>query len=158
MLIPAERRAIVHAEPEHIRALADRLRDADLAEIQSAGLGPMKALWRAYRASIYSKVLFVDGEIAAAWGLGGEPLGRSGQPWLLTSEAVERVPFFFVREGRVEVEQMLRINPVLWGFVDDNYARAIRFLRLLGFGIGDNIVSLGPYNAPFRLYSIDVRH
>ncbi len=157
MPTPGDRHLIVPAEPRLIRELAERLRLDDVAELQAAGTGPMKALWRSYRASHYAKVAFVDGELAAAWGLAGEPLGRSGRPWLLTAPPVERVKRTFVLEARKEVEQMLRINPVLWGYVDDTYKKAIRLLELIGFSIGD-IVPLGPLGSPFRMYSIDRRN
>lgn len=155
-MIQGDRHIIRPAEPHHIRSLAERLRDDDMAELQAAGTGPMRALWRSYRQSTYAKVAFVDGELAAAWGLAGEPLGRSGRPWLLTAPSVERAPLAFVKEARKEVALMLTINPVLWGYVDDAYTRAIRLLELIGFTIGEP-VPLGPFGMPFRMYSIDRR-
>lgn len=145
--------AILPAERAHIAALTGRLRAGDAAELQAAGIPPGRALWRSYRASVFSRVALVDGEIAAAWGMGGSPFGRIGRPWLLTAPPVERAPLAVLRVGRQEVALMLAVCPELRGVVDAAYGRAIRFLVALGFGIGPEF-PFGPHEAPFREYRL----
>lgn len=144
---------ILPAEPRHIEALATRLRDGDAAELQCAGLLPTRALWRSWRGSLISRVALVDGEIAAAWGMGGSPFGRIGRPWLLTAPPVERAKIAFLRESRHEVALMLAVCPELRGVVDAAYGRAVRFLGALGFTLGPEF-PYGPHEAPFREYRI----
>ena len=126
---------------------------ADAAEIEITGDGTRQALWRSYRKSIIARTVFIDGEIAAMWGMGGCVLGRIGRPWLLTAPPVERVKVSFLREARAGIATMLSICPELRGYVDAHYTRAIRLLEALRFEIGDEF-PFGPNLAPFREYRI----
>lgn len=145
--------AIVPTEPEHIKLLATRLREDDVTELEAAGQTPQKALWRSYRQSSRSKTAFIDGEIAATWGVGGCPLGKVGRPWLLTAPPIEHARIAFLREGRYEVAEMLMTFEELRGFVDGRYHRALCLLDALGFSLSAEF-PFGPYNVPFRQYSI----
>lgn len=147
------RHLILPAEPQHLRQLAARLRDEDRREVESVGWGATKALWRSYRGSVYARTAYVDGEIAAVWGVGGSALGGLGRPWLLTAAPIERVPLTFVREGCREVAVMLGIYPHLRGIVAPGYNRAIRFLECLGFSVSSAIVHLDN-QAPFRVFEM----
>src|SRR5690348_5812853 len=82
---------IAPAEYMHLLALAPLMRTGDRCEVMAAGMTPLKALWRSWRASMISKAAFVDGEIAAVRGMAGSPLSGVGNPWLLTSPTVEKV-------------------------------------------------------------------
>lgn len=144
---------VVVAEPAHIRLLADNLRVADRAEIEAAGMDGCKALWRSFRQATLARTAFVDGEIAAMYGVGGCPLGTLGRPWLLTAPAIEHAKVAFVREARYEVQEMLTIFSELRGFVDARYQRAVRLLQVTGFSISEPF-PFGPYGVPFRQYSM----
>ena len=144
---------VIPSTPAHIMDLTTRLRVGDAMELEAAGLSPNKALWRSYRGSVFSKTAFVDGEIAAAWGMGGCPLGTTGRPWLLTAPPVERVPKAILKIGREEVGLMLHLCPHLIGIVDATYLRALRLLEMIGFQISDTF-PYGPYEAPFRQYEM----
>lgn len=140
---------IIESEPKHVRLLAEKLRDDDRREIDCAGLPVMKAIWRSYRHGIIRRTAFVDNEIAAMFGLSSTVLlGNSGNPWLLTTAQVEKVPVSFVKEGRKCVQEMLDVYPVLFSYVDAKYARAIKFLKLLGFTVG-RPEPFGVNGAPF---------
>ena len=142
---------VLPCAPEHLLALAENLRAGDRAEIEAAGITPQRALWRSYRTSIIARTGFIDGEVAACWGCGGSPLGRAGQPWLLTGPACERAKVTFVRVARFETARMLRLFPELRGMVDARYSRAIRLLEALGFTVGPE-QPWGPLGAMFREY------
>ena len=143
---------IIPAIPAHVAMLTPRLRDGDRAEVQAAGMAG-KAVWRSFRQSAFCKTAFVDGEIAAMWGL-GSPMAPVAHPWLLTAPPIEKIKLTFLRVGRNEVAAMLRASPVLAGIVDDSYERAIRYLRALGFEVGRPF-SWGPYGMPFREYRLE---
>jgi hypothetical protein len=132
-----DRYTILAAKPEHCDLLAVNLRAADRKEVQAAGLSSYRAVRRAFRSGILSRTAFVDGDIAAMWGLGGNLLSEIGHPWLLTTPAVERVPFSFAREAKRAVGEMLLYRSVLFDYVDANYEQAIRFLKILGFTLGE---------------------
>ena len=143
--------SVVPCTPEHLFALAANLRAGDAAEIEAGGITPSRALWRSYRTSVIARAGLIDGEVAACWGCGGSPLGRAGQPWLLTGPACERARVTFVRVARFETARMLHLFPELRGMVDARYDRAIRLLEGLGFSIGA-ARPWGPRGAMFREY------
>lgn len=139
--VDRHRYRVVPSIDAHVGMLLPKLRIDDLAEIDGTGSTARRSLWRGLRNSIVCETAFVDDEIAAMWGLavsyipGVSLLSDKGAPWLLTSAAVERVPFAVVREGRYAVARMLRIKPKLENYVLASYTRAVRTLRLIGFKI-----------------------
>ena len=144
---------IVTATPEHIKALSGNLRADDAAEAQAMGWTGEEAVAASYRTAIFSKALIVKGEVAAAWGMWGTPLGRVGHPWLATAPVAECVKRAFLRVGRAEVASMLAMCPELVGIVDGRYLRAIRLLRVLGFTVSAPF-PYGPENVPFCEYRL----
>ena len=146
--------SVVPAKYEHLLALAPLLRTGDRCEVMAAGMTPLKALWRSWRPSVIASAGFVDGEIAAVWGMIGSPLCRVGNPWLLTSAAVEKVPRAFMEISREEVRRMLSICPVLEGLVDPAYWKAVRFLTFLGYSFGEPM-RYGPHSATFLPYRME---
>jgi len=106
-----------------------------------------RSLWRGYRNSIMCQTAIVDGTVAAIWGMtvgfvdGLSMLGDVGRPWLLTSPAVERVPFAVVREAMAAVRRMLVVKPRLENYVLASYEKAVRVVRLVGFEIDEPIIN-----------------
>ena len=101
------------------------------------------------------KVALVDGEVAAMWGVGGDVLSETGEPWLLTGTACDRVPVSFLRIAKAELALMLAIKPHLENYVAADYPKAIRLLEGLGFVI-DAPAPIGPKRALFRRFWIEV--
>ena len=149
--MPDPRYEVVAAEHRHAAILAATLRAADAAEVAASGVTPQRAVWRSYRRSTYAKTVLVDGEVAAMWGLCGNPFSRIGYPWLLTSPAAERAQTAFLRVGRAEVAFMLSLCPELRGYVDASYAKALRLLEAFGFDLSEEF-PFGPNRLPFRQY------
>ena len=67
---------IVPSKIEDVYRVANNLRSEDKAEITGFGLDPKEALRTSFRHAIIRRTAFVDGEIAAMWGLGGAMLSR----------------------------------------------------------------------------------
>lgn len=154
MSMMAARVKIIPAEALHVASLRDRLRPADIAEMEAVGLRPGQGLWKSYRLSVLAKTALVDGEVAAMFGMSGSPLAMRGEPWLLTSPLVEKVKVSFVREGRNAVAEMLAVCPVLSGYVDASYIKAVRLLKALGFWV-DTPLPFGVKGALFSKYGIE---
>jgi hypothetical protein len=123
----------------HLDYLGTRLRAGELHEIACLGSTPADALRRSYAGSIYARTGIADGRIAAVWGCGGSPLGGVGEPWLLTTPEVERIPIRFVKVARQEVGQMLALFPVLSNYVSVQYRQACKLLEVIGFRLGDPV-------------------
>jgi hypothetical protein len=145
---------IIPATIVHVHQLARVLREADAAEARALGQDPRKLLRASFRMSLYARTAFVEGKIAAMWGLTSDILSDTGCPWLLTSAAIESLPMIFAREARKEVAAMLSLRPRLENFVAADYGRACRFLEILGFTV-DPPAPLGPRGALFRRAHIE---
>ena len=77
------------------------------------------------------------------WGLAGVVLSGRGEPWLLTSKAIERIPVSFIKEGRKEIAEMMELCHKLEGVTTEAYPRAHRFLRALGFNLSEPFLLKG---------------
>lgn len=138
-----------------VYAIAAHMRAADAAEATVLGKDPRRALRTSFRSSLTPcKVALIDGKPAAIWGLGGDVISEQGAPWLVTTPAVERVPVSFLRIGRAELVLMLEVKPRLENYVAADYAKAVRFLQVLGFNL-DAPVPLGPKRALFQRFWIE---
>lgn len=144
---------ITRSTAAHCEQLAANMRAADRAEVQAAGLSGIRALGRAFRGGMMCRTAFVDGEIAAMWGLGGTLLSDIGHPWLLTTAAVERVPIAFVKVAKRELAAMLDQRRTLRNWVAADYAQAIRFLQVLGFTLAEP-APFGPKGLLFRQFEM----
>jgi hypothetical protein len=128
---------IVPAEQSHCALLAANLRQDDADEVRAFGESRIRAVNRAFRNGLMCRTAFVDGEMAAMWGIGGNVLSNVGHPWLLTTPVCEHVRVTFVKVGKAQLADMLALRPVLYDYVAARYTRAIGFLKLLGFTVGD---------------------
>jgi hypothetical protein len=127
----------VEARPKHIHALVPALRCDDLAEIFLAGECPLPLLYRLCRTSPIRRAVFIDGRIGAMWGCAGTLLSPVGEAWMLTTHEVERVPVAFLKTARQGIAEMLEFRSALISSVMASYERSIRFMRLLGFEVGE---------------------
>jgi len=128
---------IVPTTRDHIYELLETIREDDRKEIEALGMTAAKGLWQAYRLSLITKTALIDGKVGAVWGLGGEALGDTARPWLLTStESTKISPITFARIYRKEAHQMLSMFPNLINYVWCEHKAAIRMLEICGFTIG----------------------
>jgi len=145
---------IYPSELRDVRELSNILREKDRQEALNAGVEPHKALYHSFKQGIYRRTAFVDGMLAAMWGVAGVTLGLIGQPYLVTSKHVEDIsPIKFARIYRQEVEEMKKFFPILENYVDASYNEAVRMLEIAGFKI-DNPIELGPNKTLFYRFSI----
>lgn len=141
---------IVPSTTEHVRELANCLRAMDKIELDKVyGFPPHKALWRCFKGSFLRHTAFIDGKLAAMWGVGGTLMGQVGNPWLMTTDEVYKIPpLLFARTYQHEVLRMLKLFPVLTNYVDADYEAAIRLLDIIGFKLGEPEL-VGVHGEPF---------
>lgn len=127
---------IVTTLPSHIAALKVNLRCEDVNEILHLGVSVQHALWYSYRRSLIRKTALIDSMVAAAWGVHGTFMGKTGVPWLLTSPKVKQIsPLKFAKIYQEEVLQMLKIFQRLENYVHAEYDSAVRLLEIIGFTV-----------------------
>lgn len=134
---------IVNTCPYHLRELAEAM-TADSKDVASRlGYTPLKALWHSYRNSLYCKTGLIDGKIAAIWGLSGSMLAEVGKPWLIVSPEVKQSPLRIAFIYRKELNNMLKLFPVLEEWCPADNEPSIRMLELMGFRVDKNITPIG---------------
>ncbi len=130
----------------HIMAEAMSSDSADTAI--RMGMTPKKALWYSYRKSIFCKSAFIDGKIAAIFGISGMIFADTGQPWLILTPETQEHPFRVAFRYRKEIQKMQALFPILEEFVPEHNEKSIRMLELMGFKVSKNKVTVG--NEVFR--------
>ena len=139
--------------PSHCVEMAAKMRAGDRAECEAVGMTVRKAVWRSYRRAVVARVAFMDGELAALFGLGGGAFGATGTPWMFTTPVVERHKLAFLRGALATRDEFLLANPILENWVHAEYGQACRLLLSLGFTLSDP-APFGPKGALFRKFRI----
>lgn len=142
---------VVLATPEHIAALAPRLRQSDKDEIKaSTGDTPEDALLISLACSPKSWAWLHDGEVIAVFGVAAHPHDPTkGIPWLLGSPEVEKHKVFFLRTCGAYIDEMLDEYPVLENWVDCRNTASIQWLAWCGFILADVHPFYGAQRLPF---------
>lgn len=144
---------IVPATIEHARALD--IRQPDIDEMQALGFPDANvALVNCVRSSTYAWTGFINGEMAAIFGVSpASIMGGVGYPWLLGSGVIVRHPISFLRPCQPYINRMAGCYDVLHNYVDDRNRHAIKWLRWLGFEVGEPM-AYGPLGMPFRHFEM----
>jgi len=115
------------------------MRADDVTECAAMGHAPKQALRDGLIASTLSFTALVDGRPEAMFGLVvTSALNGEGTPWMLGTDAIYDHPRAMLRWGPRFVAAMLDSTPALSNLVVVDNVRATRFLRRLGFSIGED--------------------
>lgn len=139
-----ERGHVVVGEPWHVDAIADDARAADVAELwASSRTHPRDAMKRGLASSVSTFTGFFDGVPVCMFGASPfSILGGYGIAWMLGSSALDRlcVQKSLLRHSGPAVDYLQSQFPtLLYNFVDQRNASAIRWLDWLGFEFDDPI-------------------
>lgn len=139
---------VVPATSEHAIRMAPQIRAADAAEaVALGGVAPLVSLLAGVAGSAYAWTMLAHGEPMAIGGLAPEHLlSDVARVWLLGTSAIDLHKRAFMVETRWQLAAALRRYRMVWNDVDARYAKAIRWLRWLGFTIGPTIY--GGYEIP----------
>ena len=120
-----------------VRYVASNLRDSDRAEIEALGLRPSFGVRSSFEESDEVYTGTVDGKPAMIFGVGGAMLSDETSIWALGTPLCDKVPVSMVRLGRKVVRAFLESYPVLANYCDARYEKTIKWLRMLGFHVGE---------------------
>jgi hypothetical protein len=148
---------IVNAMPCHIPFIAGSIREADKSELWAAAcLSPEAALWKSLSSSSMAWTGLYDSLPVCMFGVAsGSELAGVGLPWMIGTQELDRLAITFLRRNKSKIQEMLDIYPRLMNYVDDRNKKAIRWLKWLGFIIGEP-VPFGPFNMPFRPFEMGI--
>lgn len=135
-----------------IEYVAERLRDADLREVQAAsGLEPHVALRYSYELSGLACTIVGDqGHPVALFGV--SPIDDvTGCVWLLSSDELTKGKLGrqFVRECRSHFDRLNDYRPLLTNFVDERNTVHIRWLKWAGCHFIQRCEKYGVEHRPF---------
>lgn len=123
---------IVPAQLEHIALIAANLREEFPADVDW-----LQALKDHIEASTEAFSGFIDSDIACIWGTRTQTiLNDSVYFWLLTTKLVEERPFVFVRHSQIIARQLLKSYSKIIGWVAEDNAPSVKWLRWLGCELG----------------------
>lgn len=144
----------VEVLPIHAFELEHNMRPDDQAEVlASCGYNPHDALDEAISSSDFCRTLLHPAGVLGIYGTA--PLYESvlddprGIVWMLTSNLVNHHRRDFMLATRYYLPELLERYPTLVNFVDERYKAAHRWLKWLGFTIGEP-VPFGLEGQPFR--------
>lgn len=145
---------VMDATPDLLERVAETARAGDRAEVEAGGHSIREAVVLSALASVWARVAIDDrGEPMAAWGVvSASPLARVGAPWMISTGRIS--PKALLSESRRQVAEMLGDDgpfDVLVGEVDERYGAAMRWIRWMGFALGERLERNG---VPFRRYEM----
>lgn len=129
------------------------MRKADVDEVAAArGVTPFEAMALSLRKSARAWTIIADGVPIAMFGVGDvNILAGIGSPWMLGTDELPRHSTIFLRNCAYWVGQLLEGYSVLRNCVDDRNKLSIRWLRWLGFEVGDPVPFKGQL---FRMFEM----
>jgi hypothetical protein len=145
---------MLHLRPSTLSdadALAPRLREDDLREVQACGVSPLDALRRGIGTSLPAmSIVNGSGEVVGVFGavpLPGEP--GAAAVWLLGSDGITKESMSFLRQSRKHIEAIQEMYPLLFNRVDSRNLLHIRWLKWLGFTFINYLPECGVNGEPF---------
>ena len=150
-------RRIVQAEACHLVAMAGRLREEDVRELEDAyGENAYFVLGQSFAASVLCWAAVVDGETIAMFGVTPRGPWPAGRPWMIGTKDLDRHRFKFSKGCAAVVQEMLGTFPSLENVVDQRNRKTVRWLKWLGFDFGKTIL-VGQKNLPYQVFSMEKR-
>lgn len=130
---------IIPATSEHIAHIAAHIRPADKAELAEIWRqSPVVALVDSLNQSTHAWTGLVDDEPICMFGVAsGGILGDVGRPWMIGTTKLDKYAVIFLRRCKGCVELMQSEYSTLINMVAADNELAIRWLKWLGFEMGE---------------------
>lgn len=134
-----------------IGLMATKMRPMDRFEfdVMSNGKTLIGALEYLQRRSHTAKAAYVDGELAAVWGIVPITiLSDEGHPWMAATDLINirAVQKEFIRATRRELAHAANGFSKLWNLVYAENTMAIRFIKWIGFEFDEVIIPVSGHN------------
>ena len=129
---------IREATMDDARYIAKHLRKEDRDEILALGqMTPGAMVTTSFVGSDVSFVGVIDGVPALIFGTGQKLRSDTAEIWALGTDECFKAPLAMVKYGRRVVKELLEYYPALENYCDARYTRSLRWLRQIGFTIGE---------------------
>jgi hypothetical protein len=126
---------IIPAGREHCVAIAQSMRREQERALLTCGFDPLTEIIRAFEESLEPKAAFIDGSLAALFGVASPSLSPIGELWFILTERAMCCPLAVVKEARRQIDIAHRRYPQLITTLPPGDDRARAFAERLGFRI-----------------------
>lgn len=133
--------AVEPVTPELLRAFLAAMRENERADLER--LGGAAVIERAVALSVHTYAGVVDGVPAFVGGVIPDEDHVVGKVWMLGTPQIEKAKKFYLRETRRQVALMLEMFLCLKTAVAAEYTKSLRWLRWLGFVMGQPVERAG---------------
>lgn len=146
---------VVQATAAHADAVATRAREDDVRELWAvAHVTPAQAIRQGLALSGEARAALFDGVPACVFGVSTLPeFPGYAVPWMIGTSVLEQHQTAFLRRCRPVVQEWEARYDRLVNWVDARNAIAIRWLRWLGFTIGE-AMPYGVEGLPFHPFEL----
>jgi len=118
--------------------ICENLRENSILDTELVGIKLVEEMASALEASLVAYAGFVDGDLIAIWGVKSSSMVSGyGYLWMVTTKTADEHPLVLARYSRRVIDYLLNHYSLLHGFVGWKYERSIRWLKWLGFEIGE---------------------
>ena len=141
--------AVIPGTKAHAHSILSNMRGIDLVEVERIGVDPRKTMEEAMARAVVTWAGTIDGKLVCLGGIEqASILSDCAYLWLVTTKAVEDHPFIFVRRSQMVLSAIFQDYGyrMVYGVVDKDFDRSIKWLRWLGFEID-------PPEGQFRTFS-----
>jgi hypothetical protein len=137
--------------PDVLSAFLAVMGEAERADLES--IGGMPALQRAVALSVHTFAGIVDGKPAFVGGVIPDEDHVVGKVWMLGAPGIAKARKFYLRETRRQVALMLEMFVCLRTAVAAEYTKSLRWLRWLGFALGQPVKMAGRTLVPVERWN-----
>lgn len=147
---------IVPATENHIRAISEMVRRADIEELWATSMRkPEEVIREGVLASDKAMVGLVDGIPVCIWGVVHDSIiGPIGTPWMVATSALDKYARIFIRRCREEAMKSFEGYALLENYVHAKNVRAIQWLKWLGFSVSEEPEKYGMLNELFYRFAL----
>jgi hypothetical protein len=144
-----------YATPDDAAWLAPLLRQQDQDELRAAhgDADPVTLVRDGIARSTEAWTVTVTGDLAMVLGVAPYTLlGDQGVVWMLGTDVAPRFRHALMRKAPIYIARMLDLYPVLFNCVHAKNTASIRWLKRLGFALGEPVaLTTGESFIPFSL-------
>lgn len=130
---------IIDAKIFHCGAIIRAMRVDHQRALMAMGVPIHRELRRMFDGSYYRRAAFIDGALAAVWGVESTPICSDGLVWLVLAQHAMKHPFTIMRQARKELAALAGSKVQLSTTVIADDEAAIRLAVALGFEVANDM-------------------
>lgn len=131
---------LISSTLDDVFSLENRLRLADINEVEALGSNPHKALLMGYIYSDECMTVWEDDKVIGMFGVSNWDLPKGfATIWFLGSDECRNHPVTFVKEGIKYTKKSLQKYDILVNCVDARNTDSLRWLRAIGMNLSSAI-------------------